>query len=181
MCVSVFTLDAISKWPGSVSYVPQDVSISNGTIRENVSLGYPAAVVDDEHVWNCLRAAELEDFVKNLPKQLDSRVGERGTSLSGGQRQRLGIARALFTNPLLLVLDEATSALDGETEANIAETLVQLRGKATVIMIAHRLSTIMNADCVYFLENGTLKARGSFEEVRKLVPEFEKQAQIMGL
>ena len=174
-------LDAISKWPGSVSYVPQDVSISNGTIRENVSLGYPAAVVDDEHVWNCLRAAELEDFVKNLPKQLDSRVGERGTSLSGGQRQRLGIARALFTNPLLLVLDEATSALDGETEANIAETLVQLRGKATVIMIAHRLSTIMNADCVYFLENGTLKARGSFEEVRKLVPEFEKQAQIMGL
>ncbi len=174
-------LDAISKWPGSVSYVPQDVSISNGTIRENVSLGYPASVVDDEHVWNCLRAAELEVFVKNLPEQLDSRVGERGTSLSGGQRQRLGIARALFTNPLLLVLDEATSALDGETEANIAETLVQLRGKATVIMIAHRLSTIMNADCVYFLENGTLKARGSFEEVRKLVPEFEKQAQIMGL
>ena len=174
-------LDAISKWPGSVSYVPQDVSISNGTIRENVSLGYPTSVVDDQHVWNCLRAAELEDYVKNLPEKLESKVGERGTSLSGGQRQRLGIARALFTNPLLLVLDEATSALDGETEANIAETLVQLRGKTTVIMIAHRLSTIMNADCVYFLENGLLKANGSFEEVRKMVPEFEKQAQIMGL
>ena len=174
-------LDAISKWPGSVSYVPQDVSISNGTIRENVSLGYPASVVDDQHIWNCLRAAELEDFVKSLPEKLDSQVGERGTSLSGGQRQRLGIARALFTNPLLLVLDEATSALDGETEANIAETLVLLRGKATVIMIAHRLSTIMRADCVYFLENGFLRAGGSFEEVRKMVPEFEKQAQIMGL
>lgn len=174
-------LDAISKWPGSVSYVPQDVSISNGTIRENVSLGYPTSVVDDQHIWSCLRAAELEGFVKTLPERLDSQVGERGTSLSGGQRQRLGIARALFTNPLLLVLDEATSALDGETEANIAETLVQLRGKATVIMIAHRLSTIMSADCVYFLENGFLRAKGSFEEVRKMVPEFEKQAQIMGL
>jgi ABC-type multidrug transport system fused ATPase/permease subunit len=137
--------------------------------------------VDDQHIWNCLRAAELEDFVKSLPEKLDSQVGERGTSLSGGQRQRLGIARALFTNPLLLVLDEATSALDGETEANIAETLVLLRGKATVIMIAHRLSTIMRADCVYFLENGFLRAGGSFEEVRKMVPEFEKQAQIMGL
>lgn len=174
-------LDAISVWPGSVSYVPQDVSISNGTIRENVSLGYPESVVDDEHVWNCLRAAELENFVKNLPDQLDSPVGERGTSLSGGQRQRLGIARALFTNPLLLVLDEATSALDGETEANIAETLVRLRGKTTVVMIAHRLSTIMDADCVYFMENGYLKASGSFEDVRNSVPEFEKQAQIMGL
>ena len=174
-------LDAVSAWPGSVSYVPQDVSISNGTIRENVSLGYPKSVVDDVHVWSCLRAAQLDSFVKSLPNKLDSKVGERGTSLSGGQRQRLGIARALFTNPLLLVLDEATSALDGETEANIAETLVQLRGRTTVIMIAHRLSTIMKADCVYFLENGYLKASGSFEEVRNLVPEFEKQAQIMGL
>jgi ABC-type multidrug transport system fused ATPase/permease subunit len=174
-------LDAVSTWPGSVSYVPQDVSISNGTIRENVSLGYPESVVDDLHIWDCLRAAQLEDFVNSLPSKLDSQVGERGTSLSGGQRQRLGIARALFTNPLLLVLDEATSALDGETEANIAETLVQLRGKTTVIMIAHRLSTIMKADCVYFLENGSLRASGTFEEVRGLVPEFEKQAQIMGL
>jgi ABC-type branched-subunit amino acid transport system ATPase component len=108
-------------------------------------------------------------------------VGERGTSLSGGQRQRLGIARALFTNPTLLVLDEATSALDGETEANIAETLVQLRGKTTVIMIAHRLSTIMNADCVYFLEGGSLRASGTFKDVRNQVPEFEKQAHLMGL
>jgi ABC-type multidrug transport system fused ATPase/permease subunit len=174
-------LSAVSTWPGSVSYVPQDVSISKGSFRENVSLGYPDSVADDAHVWNCLRAARLEDFVQSLPHKLDSQVGERGTSLSGGQRQRLGIARALFTNPMLLVLDEATSALDGETEANIAETLVQLRGKTTVIMVAHRLSTIMNADCVYFLENGSLRASGTFEEVRKLVPEFEKQALLMGL
>lgn len=174
-------LDAISKWPGSVSYVPQDVSISNGTIRENVCLGYPASVIDDQHVWSCLRAAELEGFVKTLPDRLDSQVGERGTSLSGGQRQRLGIARALFTNPLLLVLDEATSALDGETEANIAETLVQLRGKTTVIMIAHRLSTIMKADCVYFLENGRLKASGTFDELRNEIEDFDRQARIMGI
>jgi ABC-type multidrug transport system fused ATPase/permease subunit len=174
-------LDAISKWPGSISYVPQDVSISNGTIRENVSLGYPDSAVDDQHVWSCLRAAELEDFVKSLPEKLDSQVGERGTGLSGGQRQRLGIARALFTNPLLLVLDEATSALDGETEANIAETLVQLRGKTTVIMIAHRLSTIMKADCVYFLENGRLRASGTFDELRNKIEDFDRQARTMGL
>jgi ABC-type multidrug transport system fused ATPase/permease subunit len=174
-------LEAVSKWPGSVSYVPQDVSIANGSFRENVCLGYPDTAADDAHIWNCLRAAQLEEFVQSLPNKLNSQVGERGTSLSGGQRQRLGIARALFTNPMLLVLDEATSALDGETEANIAETLVQLRGKTTVIMIAHRLSTIMNADCVYFLENGSLRASGTFTDVRNLVPEFEKQAHLMGL
>jgi len=174
-------LKAVSKWPGSVSYVPQDVSIANGSFRENVSLGYPDTAADDAHIWNCLRAAQLEDFVQSLPNKLNSQVGERGTSLSGGQRQRLGIARALFTNPMLLVLDEATSALDGETEANIAETLVQLRGKTTVIMIAHRLSTIMNADCVYFLEGGSLRASGTFKDVRNQVPEFEKQAHLMGL
>lgn len=174
-------LEAISTWPGSISYVPQDISISNGTVRENVSLGYPASEVDDSQVWASLRAAEMEDFVNSLPNKLNTQVGERGTSLSGGQRQRLGIARALFTNPFLLVLDEATSALDGETEASIAQTIVKLRGKTTVIMIAHRLSTIMDADCVYYLENGTLKASGTFNEVRSKVEEFDRQAKIMGL
>ncbi len=177
----VSPLEAVSTWPGSISYVPQDISISNGTVRENVSLGYPASEVDDSQIWASLRAAEMEDFINSLPNKLDTQVGERGTSLSGGQRQRLGIARALFTNPFLLVLDEATSALDGETEASIAQTLVKLRGKTTVIMIAHRLSTIMDADCVYYLENGTLKASGTFNEVRGKVEEFDRQAKIMGL
>lgn len=177
----VSPLEAVSSWPGSISYVPQDISISNGTVRENVSLGYPVSEVNDSQVWASLRAAEMEDFVNSLPNKLDTQVGERGTSLSGGQRQRLGIARALFTNPFLLVLDEATSALDGETEASIAQTLVKLRGKTTVIMIAHRLSTIMDADCVYYLENGTLKASGTFNEVRGKVEEFDRQAKIMGL
>ena len=181
MISGVSPLEAVSTWPGSISYVPQDISISNGTVRENVSLGYPASEVEDSQVWASLRAAELEDFVNSLPNKLDTQVGERGTSLSGGQRQRLGIARALFTNPFLLVLDEATSALDGDTEANIAQTLVKLRGKTTVIMIAHRLSTIMDADCVYYLENGSLKASGTFNEVRGEVEEFDRQAKIMGL
>lgn len=174
-------LEAISSWPGSISYVPQDIAISNGTIRQNVSLGYPASQVSDTQVWASLRAAELEEFVQSLPNKLDTKVGERGANLSGGQKQRLGIARALFTNPLLLVLDEATSALDGDTEANITQTLVKLRGKTTIIMIAHRLSTIMAADRVYFLDNGALRASGTFNEVRNQVEEFDRQARLMGL
>ncbi len=174
-------LEAVSTWPGSISYVPQDVAIANGTFRENVSLGFPASEVDDHQVWKCLEIAQLKTFVEKLPNGLDSQVGERGTSLSGGQKQRLGIARALFTNPLLLVLDESTSALDGNTEASISESIIKLRGEVTVIMIAHRLSTIMKADKIFYLENGTLKAAGTFEEVRALVPEFENQALLMGL
>lgn len=174
-------LEAISSWPGSISYVPQDIAISNGTIRQNVSLGYPASQVSDTQVWASLRAAELEEFVQSLPNKLDTQVGERGSNLSGGQKQRLGIARALFTNPSLLVLDEATSALDGDTEANITQTLVKLRGKTTIIMIAHRLSTIMAADRVYFFDNGALRASGTFNEVRNQVEEFDRQARLMGL
>ena len=103
-------LDAIRKWPGAISYVPQDVMISNGTIRENVALGYPLEVTTDQRVYAALEIADLVGFVKSLPNGLDTQVGERGTKISGGQRQRLGIARAMFTNPSLLVLDEATSS-----------------------------------------------------------------------
>ena len=116
-----------------------------------------------------------------MPEGLDSQVGDRGTKISGGQRQRLGIARAMFTKPALLVLDEATSSLDGETEANINESVQNMRGQVTVIMIAHRLSTVRNADLVVYMESGNMLATGNFEEVRKLIPNFDKQAQLMGL
>jgi len=112
-------LTAIQNWPGAIGYVPQDVMISNGTIKDNVSLGYSADEVQENEIWRALEVAQLADFVKQLPDGLNTSVGDRGTKLSGGQRQRLGIARAMFTKPKLLVLDEATSSLDGTTEASI--------------------------------------------------------------
>jgi len=174
-------LESISKWSGAISYVPQDVMISNGTIRENVALGFPFECAEDKLIWDALEVAQLSDFVKSLPEGLDSQVGDRGTKISGGQRQRLGIARAMFTKPALLVLDEATSSLDGETEANITDSVQNMRGQVTVIMIAHRLSTVRHADLVIYMESGNVIATGNFEVVRKLVPNFDKQAQLMGL
>lgn len=174
-------LDAISTWPGSIGYVPQDVMISNGTIRENVALGFPRKVATDDLVWEALKIAQLDDFVRNLPEKLDSKVGDRGTKMSGGQRQRLGIARAMFTKPLLLVLDEATSSLDGETEANISGAIQLMKGNVTVMMIAHRLSTVRDADLVLYMDSGRLLGQGSFNQVRSLIPDFDHQAQLMGL
>jgi ABC-type multidrug transport system fused ATPase/permease subunit len=174
-------LIAVAKWPGAVAYVPQDVVISDGSIRENVALGYPIEVATDEMVLNALKIANLEDFVLDLPEGIDTQVGERGAKISGGQRQRLGIARAMFTKPHLLVLDEATSALDGETEASISSAIHALRGLTTVVMIAHRLSTVRNADIVVYLAGGRAVASGTFEEVRKAVPDFDRQAKLMGL
>jgi ABC-type multidrug transport system fused ATPase/permease subunit len=172
---------AVAKWPGAVSYVPQDVIISAGTIRENVALGYPAKEATDELVMSALKVAHLDQFVSNLPKGLDTEVGERGAKISGGQRQRLGIARAMFTRPHLLVLDEATSSLDGETEASISQAIHELRGSTTVVLIAHRLSTVRNADIVVYLAEGKIMAKGTFDEVRHAVPDFDRQARLMGL
>jgi len=174
-------LQAVAKWPGAISYVPQDVVIAAGTVRENVSLGYPIDVATDDLVMNALKVAHLEDYVAGLPQGVDTEVGERGAMISGGQRQRLGIARAMFTRPLLLVLDEATSSLDGETEASISDAIHALRGSTTVIIIAHRLSTVRNADIVVYLSNGEVLATGTFDEVRKAVPDFDRQALLMGL
>jgi ABC-type multidrug transport system fused ATPase/permease subunit len=172
---------AVAKWPGSVSYVPQNVAIVSGTIRENIALGYPLEEATDELVMNALKVAHLDEFVASLPDGINTQVGERGARISGGQRQRLGIARAMFTRPHLLVLDEATSSLDGETEASISDSIHALRGSTTVVIIAHRLSTVRNADKVMYLSNGNVLATGTFEEVRTVVPDFDKQAKIMGL
>lgn len=172
---------AIREWPGAIAYVPQDISIVGGTIRENVALGYEDFEMHDDLIWDVLRKAQLEDLVKSFELQLDEPVGERGTRISGGQRQRLGIARALYTNPAVVIFDEATSALDGETEANLSQTINGLRGEMTIIMIAHRLSTIRTADQVVYLQDGEILARGSFDEVRRNVVSFDRQAILMGL
>ena len=174
-------LVAVEKWPGAISYVPQDILIAAGTIRENVALGYPLEMATDDLVKSALRVAHLDKFVANLPEGLDTVVGERGTKLSGGQRQRLGIARAMFTCPHLLVLDEATSSLDGETEARISDALQVLRGSTTVLIVAHRLSTVRNADIVVYLSEGKILAQGTFTEVRNMVLDFDIQAKFMGL
>lgn len=174
-------LNAVSRWPGAISYVPQDVAIISGTYRDNVAMGFPKDAFTDEMVLEALKVAHLEKLINDLPIGIDTQVGEGGNMISGGQRQRLGIARAMFTQPKLLVLDEATSALDGETEAGISDSIQSLRGDATIIMIAHRLSTIMNADMVVYMEGGRIKATGSFVEVRRQIPNFDKQANLMGL
>jgi ATP-binding cassette, subfamily B, bacterial PglK len=173
--------EAFRKWPGSVAYVSQDSPIINGSIKQNLCLGFNYEEIDDDQCWKALRQARLEDFVKSLPKQLKHHVGDRGTGLSGGQRQRLGIARALISNPKLLILDEATSSLDASTEELISDSFKALSGKITLVVIAHRLSTIVNADCIYYLDEGAIKGKGTFKELTRNFPNFRLQAELMGI
>lgn len=173
--------EAVSRWPGAVSYVPQDVLLANDTIRKNVALGLPDDAIDDDMVWEALQRAHLDRYLRDQREGLDTQVGEGGLRLSGGQRQRLGVARALYTRPRLLVLDEATSALDAETEAAITDTIHQLEGSVTTVIIAHRLSTVRNVDQMLYLEDGALAALGSFAEVRLIVPALDRQAELLGL
>ena len=143
-------------WQSQAGYIPQSIFLLDGNIRENVAFGVECEKIDDGRVWNALKEAALENFVKSLPQGLLTELGERGVRLSGGQRQRIGIARALYANPSVLFFDEATSALDQETEAAIMESVYHLHGRKTMIMIAHRLSTIENCDEIYRVEDGKI-------------------------
>lgn len=172
---------AIGNWPGSIGYVPQRTYLADSTIRENVALGLAPEAINPADVWRALDRSQLGDFVRSLPDQLDTRVGENGARLSGGQQQRLGLARALYTEPSVLLLDEATSSLDTETEHAITETLGSLQGQVTTVIIAHRLSTVRFCDLVLYFDCGRLIATGSFDEVRAAVPRLERQAQLSGL
>ena len=173
--------EAVSRWPGSVAYVPQEVLLANDSIRCNVALGLPEEAIDDELVWEALKRAHLDDYLRDQREGLDTQVGEGGLRLSGGQRQRLGVARALYTRPRLLVLDEATSALDAETEAAITSTIQELEGEVTTVVIAHRLSTVRNVDHMLYLEDGKPIALGRFGDIRQSVPALERQAELLGL
>ena len=174
-------MEAIAKWPGGISYVPQEVGLVNGTVRENVAIGIPRDCFDDEFVWDALERAHLAEFLRGNRDGLETLIGEDGMRLSGGQRQRLGVARALFTRPRLLVLDEATSALDSETEEAIAQTMRELEGSVTTVTIAHRLATIRHCDLVLYLDQGKVVAGGSFDEVRVQSKDFNRQAELLGL
>lgn len=165
--------------PGAVSYVPQRPGMVSGTIAENVALGIEADAIDRERVHEVLRFAHLEQFVSGLPDGIDTTVGKQADAFSGGQIQRIGLARALYAQPRLLVLDEATSALDAGTEAVISESLQKLRGATTLVVIAHRLSTVQHADVVFVIEEGEIAASGDFPTVRRTVPMVAEYVKLM--
>ena len=145
---------SIRGWQKNLSYVPQDIYLIDASIKENIALGIKSDDIDEDRINEVLKMAELYDFVCQMPKGIETFVGERGVMLSGGQRQRIGIARALYRNPKILVLDEATSALDNHTEKSITDTILKLKGKITIISIAHRVSTLENCDFKVELNRG---------------------------
>lgn len=161
-------------WHDVVAYVPQDVYITDDTLAGNVAFGLPPEEHNRALILGCLDRAQLGDLLDELPDGIDTLVGERGSRLSGGQRQRLGIARALYRQPQVLVLDEATSALDNETEHRITETMRSLRGSISTILVAHRLSSVRHVDQLAFLNNGDLEAVGTFEQVVHDSPSFAR-------
>jgi ABC-type multidrug transport system fused ATPase/permease subunit len=174
-------IQSFSRWPGKTAYVPQKVGIIDGSILENLTFGFPLDTLSIEQIESAIAKSALAELISNHPQGLNAQVGERGSRLSAGQRQRLGIARALTTNPKLLILDEATSALDAITEEIISTSIKNLSQSTTVIMIAHRLSTVQAADRVIYFEGGSIISQGTFQEVRTQIPDFDKQAKLMGL
>jgi ATP-binding cassette subfamily C protein len=165
--------------PGLISYVPQKPGLVAGTIAENIALGVDPAEIDRNRIREVVKAAFLTDFLAALPDGVDSSVGKHADALSGGQIQRIGLARALYVRPRLIVLDEATSGLDAASEAYIGEGLRALHGQVTVIVIAHRLSTVQHADVVHVLEAGHIVSSGTFRAVRKAVPMIEEYVKLM--
>jgi ABC-type multidrug transport system fused ATPase/permease subunit len=168
-------------WQRSIGYVPQDVYLIDDTLRANVALGWYGEEIDERRVLEAIGLAGLDDVVVGLPNGVETILGERGARLSGGQRQRVGLARALYTCPRVLVLDEATSNLDQATERRIVDTLVGLPSDVTMIVVTHRTASVRQCDRLLYLENGRVRAIGTFDEVRALVPEFGEPTQPLNL
>ena len=173
-------IDAIERWPGAVAYVPQEIQLVSGLISDNILLGFSKSRANLDSVLKAMKMAELDEYLDN-DTITEISIGDEGGKLSGGQRQRIGIARALLTNPRILVLDEATSSLDAQTEDNVTSTINKIRQNSLVVIVAHRLATVRRADLVIYMQDGEVKAQGSFEQVRKLIPNFDAQAELMGL
>lgn len=164
-------------WQNIIGFVPQSIFLSEGDIAENIAFGIPKKDIDLMQVTKALKLANLEKFVEQLPKGLNTKVGERGVQLSGGQRQRIGIARALYHEADVLVFDEATSALDGITEKVIMEAIHNFSGDKTIIMIAHRLKTVEKCDTIYLMEEGKIIDQGTYSQLIIKNPRFKEMAE----
>ncbi len=164
----------VRRWQMNVGYIPQFIHLNDDTIRRNIAFGLQDEDIDDMKINQALSAAHLESLIREIPKGLDTIVGERGIRFSGGQRQRIGIARALYNNPQVLIMDEATSALDNITEKSVIESIELLRGDRTIIMIAHRLTTVRNCDVIYLVNEGRILEKGSYDDLMKTSSEFRK-------
>jgi ABC-type multidrug transport system fused ATPase/permease subunit len=153
----------------------------SGTIAENIALGIDSKDVNQELLNKAISLAHLRDLVKSLPNGIDTNLGKRKDELSGGQLQRIGLARALYAQPKLLIMDEATSALDAESEDEINKALDEMRGQVTVILIAHRLNTVQRSDIVFLLEEGKVTASGTFPELLKTNEKVQSLARLMAI
>lgn len=173
--------DALKLWPGCVSYLPQNITIFHTTLFENVALGCEDTSPNRLRVQSLLSKVGLSDFMEKLENGLDTNLTEMGSSLSGGQIQKIGIARALFYDPEVLIFDESTSSLDSVSENEVMELLLSWRNEKTLIFVAHRLSTIKTANRILYLNQGVVEAEGNFENLRKKVPDFETQVQLFGM
>lgn len=156
LCDGRDIFDNYPSWLHHIGYIPQTIYLTDDSIRENIAFGVAPDDIDDERVWQVLEEAQLKEKIEEMPEGIETSIGERGVRLSGGQRQRLGIARALYHNPEILVFDEATSALDTDTETAIMDAIDSFHGKKTMIIIAHRLRTIANCDIIYKVDNGKI-------------------------
>lgn len=156
LCDGDNVFDNYPAWLAQIGYIPQSIYLVDEPIRNNIAFGIGDDEIDDNRIWQVLEEAQLKEFIQTLPEGLDTTIGDRGVRLSGGQRQRLGIARALYHNPEILVFDEATSALDNETEAAVMEAINSFHGKKTMVIIAHRLNTIEKCDMIYKVEGGKI-------------------------
>jgi ABC-type multidrug transport system fused ATPase/permease subunit len=167
--------------PGLLGYVPQKPGMTSGTIAQNIALGVSLEEVDNSKLQKSIDESHLADVIDSLPEGLDTHIGKRRDELSGGQLQRIGLARALYRQPSLLVMDEATSALDADSENEINKAIDDLRGKVTVILIAHRLNTVQRSDVVFLVEDGKITASGSFPELLRSNNTVKKLAALMAI
>ena len=168
----------IDQWQKNIGFVPQSIFLSDSTIMENIAFGVDAHFIDHQKVIEAANLANVMDFVSSLPDGLNTVVGERGIQLSGGQIQRIGIARALFNNPKVLIFDEATSSLDGISEKLIMEAINKFSGEKTIIIVAHRLETVRNCDSIFLLQNGEIIDEGSYDELFNSSLLFQEMAGV---
>ena len=169
----------VAKWQNNIAYVPQEVFLYDDTLKANITLKNSNAEIDETHLIKVLEMTDLYSFIMNeLKDGIHTKIGERGVRLSGGQRQRLGLARALFANPTLIVLDEATSALDNITEKGIIDSLLLLPDDLTIIIIAHRLSTVKYADTIFMIENGGIIDHGNYNELIERNNKFKQMDEL---